>query len=306
MSHPVPTPLLSSENLLTDDNDIILLTDEIPPSDDDIIELCELDDRSDIQEVIKFPDSANDKTGFIDLSDVLEEPDHKPDHKPDHNPDHKPERMPYLSGTEAETLNLSFDQLFDPFLLETKVPVEDTGNVDLLQNNDSGKIDYLEENKNFDTDNSSILLQDIVPLTLDSELVESPGTSVEPTQTSTLSTSGGYISQDTEYQIDDLQHLVDEAVHDSHTPYQDSPEIYSELNKPTEKDAAIYEDMMAFQPMDQIEAVMERVIRNLFAERIGHILDEVIATTVTREIENLKKILLDYLVSGQSADKIKS
>jgi hypothetical protein len=248
MSHPVPTPLLSGENLLTDDNDIILLTDEIPPSDDDIIELYELDDRSDIQEIIKFPDSENDKTDFIDLCDVLEEPDNKPDHKPEH--------LPYLSGTDAETLNLSFDQLFDPFLLEPKVPVEDTDTVDFLQSNDLENVNYLAENKDFDTDNDLILLQDIVPLTLDNEFVESLGPSVEPAQTSTLS---------------------------------------------TEKDAAIYEDMMAFQPMDQIEAVMERVIRNLFAERIGHILDEVVTTTVTKEIENLKKIILDYLASGQSA-----
>lgn len=248
MSHPVPTPLLSGENLLTDDNDIILLTDEIPPSDDDIIELYELDDRSDIQEIIKFPDSENDKTDFIDLCDVLEEPDNKPDHKPEH--------LPYLSGTDAETLNLSFDQLFDPFLLKSKVPVEDTDTVDFLQSNDLENVNYLAENKDFDTDNDLILLQDIVPLTLDNEFVESLGTSVEPAQTSTLS---------------------------------------------TEKDAAIYEDMMAFQPMDQIEAVMERVIRNLFAERIGHILDEVVTTTVTKEIENLKKIILDYLASGQSA-----
>ena len=256
MSHPVPTPLLSGENLLTDDNDIILLTDEIPPSDDDIIELYELDDRSDIQEIIKFPDSANDKTDFIDLCDVLEEPYLKPDIKPDHKPDHKPERLPYLSGTDAETLNLSFDQLFDPFLLAPKIPVEDTGTVDFLQSNDSENVNYLAENKDFDTDNDLILLQDIVPLALDNEFVESPGPSVEPAQTSTLS---------------------------------------------TEKDAAIYEDMMTFQPMDQIEAVMERVIRNLFAERIEHILDEVVTTTVTKEIENLKKIILDYLTSGQSA-----
>ena len=64
--------------------------------------------------------------------------------------------------------------------------------------------------------------------------------------------------------------------------------------------------MLAFQPKDQIDAAMERVIRNLFAERIEHILDEVVTTTVTREIENLKTILLDYLTSVKSADKIKS
>jgi len=48
------------------------------------------------------------------------------------------------------------------------------------------------------------------------------------------------------------------------------------------------------------------VIRNLFAERIESILEEVITTTVSREIENLKTALLDYLTSGKNVHKVKS
>ena len=62
---------------------------------------------------------------------------------------------------------------------------------------------------------------------------------------------------------------------------------------------------MASLPQDQIDAAMERVIRNLFAEKIEPILDEVITSTVNREIENLKTVLLDYLTSGKTIHKIK-
>ena len=295
MAHPVPTPPSSGENLFMDDDDVILLTDEILPSeDDDIIELCELADRSETREIMKFPDPANDKTGFIDLCDVLEESDLKT------------ERLPDLSITEAETLNLDFDRIPDPFQLEPKMPVEDTVPLDVIHRNDSEEIKELAADKDSDTDNDLILLQDVAPLTLENEFVESLSLTIEPAQPSTLSTSSESKAPDTEYQMDDLQQLINEVVHDSQVPHQDLPGIHSEFNKPTEKDADAYKDMLAFQPRDQIDAAMERVIRNLFAERIGHILDEVVTTTVTREIENLKTILLDYLVSGQSADQIKS
>jgi hypothetical protein len=325
MSHQVSTPPLSGESILMDDDEIILLTDEMLPSEDndiidlceknddeiilltneilpsediDIIELCEKDDLSDIQDetrkVIKFPDPANDKIVFIDLCDVLEETDLNT------------ECLPDISVTEAETLNLNFDQIFDPLVLELKIPIEDTAPIDVLQKSDSEEIKYLAANKDSDTDNTLILLQDVVPLTLDKEFVESLSLTAEPAQANTLSTSDVSISPDTEYQVDDFQQLISEVAYDSHASRRNIPEIYSEFNKQTEKDAAMYKNVVAFQPMDQIEAAMERVIRNLFAERIEHILDEVVKTTVTREIENLKSILLDYLASGQSAGKIKS
>ncbi len=204
-------PPLSGANPLSDDDDVILLTDEIlPAEDDDIIELSESVDFSDTRKVMKLPDPAKDKTGFFDLSDVIE--------KTDLNT----ERLPDFSEKEPD---------------ESNAPV-------------------------------------------------------------------------TEYQMDDLQRLIDEVVHDSQVPHQDLPGIHSDPSKSTEKDAAAYQDMMAFQledqPKDQIEAAMERVIRNLFTEKIEHILDEVVTTTVTREIENLKTIILNYLATGKPADKTKS
>ena len=305
-----PTPPLSGENLLLDDEDVILLTDEIfstehddvilltdeifPTEHDEIIELSEIVDFYDTQEVMKFPAPAKDKTGFFDLSDVLEETDLDT------------ERLPVFSEKEAETLNLDFEQISDPFLLEPKMPVEDTVPLDVLHMIESEEIKEHESHKDSDTDDDLILLQDVAQLTPESEFAESMSLSVEPAQASTLSTSVGSKAPDTEYQMDDLQQLIDEVVHDSQVPHQDLPGIHSDLNKAFEKDAVAYKDMMAFQPKDQIDAAMERVIRNLFAERIEHILEEVVTTTVTREIENLKTIILNYLTTGKSADNIKS
>jgi hypothetical protein len=295
MTHLEPTPPLSGENLLLDDEDVILLTDEIlPTEDDDIIVLSEIVDFPDTQEVIGFSDPAKDKTGFLDLSDVLEESDLKTD------------RLPVFSETEAETLNLDFDQVSDPFRLEPKMPVEDTVSLDVAHRDESEEIKEFALYKDSDTDTGLILMQDVAPLTDESEFAESLSLNIEPAQASTLSPPGGYKSPDTGYQMDDLQQLIDEVVHDSQVPHQDLPGIHSDLNKPTEKDSAAYHDMMAFQPNDQIDAALERVIRNLFAERIEHILDEVVTTTVTREIENLKTIFLNYLATGKSADKINS
>ena len=98
MTHLEPTPPLSGENLLLDDDDVILLTDEIPPAEDhDIIEICQIADRSEPQEVLKFPDPAKEKPGFIDLTDVLEEADFKTELPPD------------FSVSEADILNFDLE-----------------------------------------------------------------------------------------------------------------------------------------------------------------------------------------------------
>jgi len=107
-----------------------------------------------------------------------------------------------------------------------------------------------------------------------------------------------------EYQVNELQRLIDEVVHDSQVPPQDFSGIPSEISEP--KDAPVVKDDSAFPPQDKINVAMDRVIRNLFAERIESILEEVITTTVNREIENLKTALLDYLTSGKIVHKVKS
>ena len=248
-------PPLSGENPISDDDDVVLLTDEILPSeDDDIIELSESVDFADTQKVMKLPDTAKDKTGFFGLSDVIEETDLNT------------ERLPDFSEKEAGTLNLDFDRITDHFRLEPKIQTEDAIHLDVLHMNASEEIKEIESYRESDESKAPV----------------------------------------TEYQMDDLQRLIDEVVHDSQVPHQDLPGIHSDLSISTEKDVATYQDMMAFQPKDQIEAAMDRVIRNLFAEKIAHILDEVVTTTVTREIENLKTIILNYLATGKPVDKTKS
>ena len=286
-----PTLPLSGENPLLDDDDVIFLTDEIIPAEDnDIIELSEIVGLSDTQQVMQSPAPATDKTGLFDLSDVLEESDLKTEHLPD------------LFITEADTLNPDFDRISDPFQLELKTPVEDTVPLDVLRRNESEEIIEITSYKDSDTGDDLILLQDVAPSTPENEFVETLRLTIEPAQAIALPSAGESEAPAAEYLVNDLQQLINEVVHDSQVPRQDLPGIHPEFNKPTEKDAAAYNDMLAFQPMDQIDAAMERVIRNLFAERIGLILDEVVTTTVTKEIENLKKIFLDYLTSGQSAD----
>jgi hypothetical protein len=44
---------------------------------------------------------------------------------------------------------------------------------------------------------------------------------------------------------------------------------------------------------EQIEAALERVVKNLFYEKIDRILVEVIEKTVTKEIDRIKSILMD-------------
>jgi hypothetical protein len=242
MTHPESTPPLTGENLLMDDDNIIHLTDEIRPSeeDDDIIELRKIADCSETPEVQKFPDMAVDKSDFIDLCDVIEASDLRT------------ERPPELPVTETEALN-----------------------------------------------DGLILSQEISPLTVENEFVE-------PTQVSTSSTSDGPGTPDFEYQIDDLQQLIDEVVHDSQVPHQDLSGSHSEFNEPNEKDPAAHQDVMTFQADDRLDAAVERAIRDLVTERIGLILNEVVTIQVTKEIENLKNIILNYLTSGRPADKNKS
>ena len=98
MTHP--TPPLSGENLLLDDEDVILLTDEIPPAENhDMIEICQLDDRSEPQEVLKLTETSKEKPAFIDLTDVIETSDFKTELPPD------------FSVSEADILNFDLEEI---------------------------------------------------------------------------------------------------------------------------------------------------------------------------------------------------
>ena len=234
MTHP--TPPLSGENLLLDDEDVILLTDEIPPAENhDMIEICQLADRSEPQEVPKLSETAKEKPDFIDLTDVIEASDFKTELPPD------------FSVSETDILNF-----------DLKAP----------------------------------------------QAPDSRGLPSETAPSTPSFASNVTKPPEAEYQVDDLQRLIDEVVHDSQVPPQDFSGIPPEIGE--SKDTPVVKDDLASLPQGRIDDAMERVIRNIFAERIEPILEEVITTTVNREIENLKTVLLDYLTSGKTVHKVKS
>lgn len=71
-----PTPPLSGENTLLDDEDVILLTDEIPPAEDrNVAEICEPSDRSEFHEVLSVSEPEIEKPAIMDLTDVIEASD---------------------------------------------------------------------------------------------------------------------------------------------------------------------------------------------------------------------------------------
>jgi hypothetical protein len=235
MTHP--TPPLSGENLLLDDEDVILLTDEIPPAENhDMIEIRQLDDRSELQEALKLSETPKEKPALIDLTAVIEPSDFKTELPPD------------FSVSEADMLNLD--------------------------------------------------LEEISPSTPANEFSDSRGL---PFGTAPLTPSLAFDvtgPSDAENQLDDLQRLIDEVVHDSQVPPHDFSGIPPEIREP--RDISVVKDDLASLSHDRIDAAMDRVIRSLFAEKIEPIIDEVITATVNREIENLKRILLDYLISGKT------
>jgi predicted component of type VI protein secretion system len=231
MTHP--TQPLSGENLLVDDDDIILLTDEIPSEQNiDMVEICQLTDRTGTQEFQKLSETPKDEPAFIDLTDAIEPTDFKVELPPD------------FSVSEDDILN------FD---------MEDTRFSDL---------------------------QDLLSAT-------------PPSVAS--SASGVPQPSVTESPQDDLQRLINEVVHDSQVPPQDFSGIPPEIT-PLEVPSTATADRASLSP-DQIDAAVERVVRNLFEERIEPVLNTLIATAVSREIENLKTIFLDYLTSRKTVFK---
>ena len=102
---------------------------------------------------------------------------------------------------------------------------------------------------------------------------------------------------------DDLQRLIDDVVQDDSSIPVSLAEIAAEADAPADMKLAeipeIPVDSLSSLIDNRLDAVVESVVKDLYAERIEHILTEVITARVNREIENLKSILLDHLKSGQ-------
>lgn len=234
MTHPISPS--SGENLLVDDEDIILLTDEIPQAvNPDMMDVSQLADPSRAQDVQKTTETSTETIDFFDLTDVIEVSDFKTDLPPDFS----------IPPVDILGYDQKDAQIPDSFDTEPNISVEETAS--------SGRL---------------------------------------------------HTEIDAQYSADDLQRLIDEVVHDSQIPPQDFSAMPAENSE--HKNASVLKGDFFSLPQDQIDAAMERVIRKIFPERIQPILDEVITTMVNREIENLRAILLDYLVSGKTVNKNRS
>jgi hypothetical protein len=81
MTPPAPTPPLSGENHLIDEEDVILLQDEIPPAENDLVEICQIADRSEPlaspQQDSKSPELSIEPLASINLSHAIEAADFK-------------------------------------------------------------------------------------------------------------------------------------------------------------------------------------------------------------------------------------
>jgi hypothetical protein len=289
MTHP--TPPLSDEDLLLDDEDVILLTDEIPPEDNyDAIAICQLADPSEPREILNLSDTTKEKSAIVDLGDVIEPSDFKTEFPPD------------FSISEADILNFELDDSLasDLFDLEPKTTTRNTTSFDGLVPDADTDI----KESSAILENGEIFPLDISPSSLADELSNSLESASDTATSIPLSASDISPISEAAYQADDLQRLIDEVIHDSQAPARDFSGISPEISKP--KDSPVVNDDLTSLSQEQIDAALERVIRNLFAERIENILDEVITTTVNREIENLKTVLLDSLTSGKTVYKATS
>jgi hypothetical protein len=284
MTHP--TPPLSGENLLEDDDDIILLTDEIPPEqNNDLIEICQLTDRTtEPREVTNFCEPPKDEPTFIDLTDAIEPTDFKVGIPPD------------FSVTEDDILNLDVEdtRFSEPILSGPKPSAEDIVSIETPPQN----LDTEYQQDSLYSETEEIFLQEISLPTLENELsglqeiLSAMAPSSAPAVTDVPRPS------DKESPQDDLQRLINEVVHDSPAQPRDFSEIPPEINIP-EQLQAVTSDMTALSPA-QIDAAVQRAIQTLYEERIEPVLNEIISTAVSREIENLKTLFLDHLASGKT------
>jgi hypothetical protein len=114
-----PTPPLSGENTLLDDEDVILLTDEIPP-DRNVTEICEPSDRSESHVVLSL---SEPEIEIMDLTDVIEASDIHAE-------------LPLnVSASDADIFNLDLEtsRAPDAFRLETEnASIEETTPTDNL------------------------------------------------------------------------------------------------------------------------------------------------------------------------------
>jgi hypothetical protein len=212
-----------------------------------------------------------------------------------------------------ETTSAATDDLFDLNELAEHTQSYESSSLQDSEDDVSDVIDLTDVIDNDLPSDFSISEDDILDLNLESEpsagslllepkriddFAESLGLKLDPAVSEAPATDAGSSSPGETSPMDDLQKLIDEVVHDSQAP----PEDFSGVLPESDRSVNIEPDVSNINPelisREQVDAAIERVIRTLFAEKISHILDEVVTMTVTQEIENLKSILMNHLMKS--------
>jgi hypothetical protein len=89
--------------------------------------------------------------------------------------------------------------------------------------------------------------------------------------------------------------LDDELSDEADQALQTEDDVVDSLGMEIDTEKAAAQDLQqsAEVSMEQVEAALERVVKNLFYEKIDRILVEVIEKTVTEEIDRIKNLLVD-------------
>lgn len=104
-------------------------------------------------------------------------------------------------------------------------------------------------------------------------------------------------------EVDELQRLINEVVHESHPQLLNFSTDSQSVDGKDYKAAEILKGDLTSLSRTEIDAAVDRVIRNILAEKIEPLIDDFIKTMANQEIENLKKVVFDYIKSSQFLGK---
>lgn len=308
MIHPTPPPL-SGDTSIEDDDDIIILTEEISPSQPtDLSDIFQLTDKFEQLEVPKSSEKPKDEPAFIDLTDAIEPTDLPIELPPD------------FSITEDDILNLDIDDNrfaesilpeLEPSPESVAIPIPQTSSSDMAYPLDASEAAQPE---------TFLDIENVSPIAVEngfSDLQELLSEPIDPMLPSVDADIPSISAP--EPPPDELQRLINEVVHDSQVPPEDFSGVSAPIEIPDETPlisatAPVVPDAVPVAsaqpstapsapfslPQEQIDAAVERVIRNLFDEKIEPMVNDMLIAAVNREIDHLKTVFLEWLTSGKA------
>ncbi len=260
------------DNALPADEEVIELTDvvdNVPPVDEEVIELTDVvenvppADEAAIEPTDAVPTPPTEEE-ILDLVDVVEEAPAEASSAPELTaaPEEmtaEPEEMPEEDVPEmAASAGAAFDLFADTVPEEADAPAVNEADQD--DDLDFAPMDLdIEENK-------------------EDDLFDSLGMNLEPELQGSASSDELDFNLSTQ-ELSDAIDLLDAKLAEE-PPMEGAGETAKTAALPTTVSEA------------QLESALEKVIREMFAEKIDVLINEAIEKTVSAEIENLKKQLL--------------